>query len=686
MSRLITNVIAVLPLSLATGFSTGGAAYAFVLGFAGIQTLSPKTSVLGDEIWLAFQYACIGVAASVFVAVLASFVAVAAGRELTRKQFLAVLGGIFVFALIFLPAELSFLMSHRPINPASKGFVLASGGFIAVSALGGWLSALVVSRYAETLGRLGGFRATAFGVALAALSGFVCGRLLLTPPSSPTDGETALVSTDGVAAGRNSGKVVIIGLDGATWRLIEPMMERGELPNLEWLTRHGTSAALTSLVPIESPRIWTSMATGKMPDKHGIDRFIVDRRFINTATLWEIADAAGKRVGLYEWLVTYPPQAIHGYVIPGWLAGGKSTTFPDSLGRSLFMVRSLRHPFWFFGIAGFRLPLGYLEQARGNPIPRTINSQFVKAEFKQLDVPYLRAVHDTDLFVVVFYGTDVLAHSLWQFMEPEHFPDADPVAVERYRDALPAYYRLVDRAIGTIREHYNNDTTFIVVSDHGFRRATVLDRVNYIAADALLSDMGASDVAQNVGGSKDHAIIALKPSLGFSESEGRALRRKIIGSLNAIESTEGKRVFLSQPAAEGEETIHISMHPEIDLGAEHWVRLGEESFPLNKYLQQAVLSGEHDLVGILIIQGPGVRRNHQLSDASVVDIAPTVLYTLGLPVGRDMDGEVLTDAFTEETLNAKAIQSIDSYDAHLEREAPPEHPDVDPELMKRLRA
>jgi hypothetical protein len=64
----------------------------------------------------------------------------------------------------------------------------------------------------------------------------------------------------------------------------------------------------------------------KAPAKHGIDMFIIDRRFIRTATLWEIAEAAGKRVGLYDWLVTYPPQELDGFVIPGWLAGGKSTT------------------------------------------------------------------------------------------------------------------------------------------------------------------------------------------------------------------------------------------------------------------------------------------------------------------------------------------------------------------------
>jgi predicted AlkP superfamily phosphohydrolase/phosphomutase len=479
--------------------------------------------------------------------------------------------------------------------------------------------------------------------------------------------------------------VVIIGLDGGTWRLIEPMMERGELPNLQWFVRNGTSGPLTSLVPIESPRIWTSMATGKMPDKHGIDRFLVDRRFIRTATLWEIANAAGKRVGLYDWLVTYPPQALDGYVIPGWLAGGKSNTFPETLGRSLFVVRSLRHPFWFLGVAGVRLPLGYLEQARGNPFPRTINSQFVKSECKELDVPYLRAAHDTDLFAIVFYGSDVLAHSMWHLMEPRHFPDADPQAIARYGDAIPSYYRLVDRAIGTIREHYGDDTTFFIASDHGFRRAATVDRMDYIVADTLLSDMGLSGVAQNVGGAKDYAIIALKSPLGLSEREGRELRAKIIEALNRLESIEGKRIFQAAATTQGEE-IRISFHPDVDLDGEHRIRIGEKTFPLEKYLQRAVLTGEHDLEGIFIAQGPGVRRNHRLSKASVVDVAPTVLYRLGLPVGSDMDGAVLAEVFTRATLEAQPIESIDSYDLHLKRDPPPDRPDVDPELMERLRS
>ena len=73
-------------------------------------------------------------------------------------------------------------------------------------------------------------------------------------------------------------KILLFGMDGATWRIMQPMFEQGRLPNLQRLCKIGTSGVLQSLEPMISPAIWTSIASGKLPDKHGVWDFVVSSK------------------------------------------------------------------------------------------------------------------------------------------------------------------------------------------------------------------------------------------------------------------------------------------------------------------------------------------------------------------------------------------------------------------------
>ena len=116
-------------------------------------------------------------------------------------------------------------------------------------------------------------------------------------------------------------RVTIIGIDGATWRVIDPLLARGELPNLARLVGRGARGPLRSQVPLVSPAVWTTIASGVSRDKHGITDFAVpggrfaastDRR---VHVLWTLASAAGLRSAVIGWWVTYPAEAINGVVI-----------------------------------------------------------------------------------------------------------------------------------------------------------------------------------------------------------------------------------------------------------------------------------------------------------------------------------------------------------------------------------
>jgi hypothetical protein len=139
---------------------------------------------------------------------------------------------------------------------------------------------------------------------------------------------TLLAGASGIACSQaeRPGRVLIIGIDGATMRVIEPMIAAGRLPNLEAIARTGASGRLHSLLPLLSPRIWTSVATGKPPDEHGILGWVLPRK-TGEATrlydshdrrvhaLWNIFSHHGRSVATVNWLMSYPPEPVNGVMI-----------------------------------------------------------------------------------------------------------------------------------------------------------------------------------------------------------------------------------------------------------------------------------------------------------------------------------------------------------------------------------
>lgn len=93
-------------------------------------------------------------------------------------------------------------------------------------------------------------------------------------------------------------RVVVIGIDGGSWNLIEAGWRRGELPHLRALAERGRSAVLASVEPTNSPTVWTSIATGRSPTAHGVTHFYATRHAIRAPVVWETLAHRGRRVGL----------------------------------------------------------------------------------------------------------------------------------------------------------------------------------------------------------------------------------------------------------------------------------------------------------------------------------------------------------------------------------------------------
>ncbi|MCK4511716.1 alkaline phosphatase family protein, partial [bacterium] len=150
------------------------------------------------------------------------------------------------------------------------------------------------------------------------------------------------------------GPILVIGIDGAEWSVMEPLLEAGELPNLARLMADGASGPLRSLEPRrKSPVIWTTIATGRSPDDHGVGGFLVgdDQRgrtsyshyssnMWQAPAFWDIFGRNGFDVGIIAWLVTWPPWEVNGFMVSQHLQylsdfygadDGRGVTWPGEL-------------------------------------------------------------------------------------------------------------------------------------------------------------------------------------------------------------------------------------------------------------------------------------------------------------------------------------------------------------------
>jgi predicted AlkP superfamily phosphohydrolase/phosphomutase len=275
-------------------------------------------------------------------------------------------------------------------------------------------------------------------------------------------------------------KVVVIGLDAATWTLIRPWMAEGRMPNLAKLVKAGVSGALESILPPITPPAWTSFMTGKNPGKHGIFHFVETEHggyamnYANATsrrspTLWKLLNNAGYSVGTMNIPFTYPPEPLNGFQISGMDTPSENSAFihPPALREDL-----VKH------LGEIQLDLRFL----GAMSTDERRSQ-VLAEMEQMDKQWTKAAlyllenHPQDVMMFVFMSIDTVQHYFWQYMDEDHFIH-DPKLAPKFGDAVRKVYERLDAATGRIIDRLPLETAVFVVSDHG--GGPVVDRTIYL--------------------------------------------------------------------------------------------------------------------------------------------------------------------------------------------------------------
>jgi len=296
-----------------------------------------------------------------------------------------------------------------------------------------------------------------------------------------------------------SSRVLLVGIDGATFRVIDPLFREGRLPNLRRIAKNGVVGPLRSHFPLLSPRVWTSIATGKLPENHGILHWVrknaegalvlyqsADRK---GHALWNIATDAGLTIGVVNWLNTYPIETVRGVVI-------SDAALPETLrNREILFAGKKRGDPTLPSPEIVTFPAHWREKVAEIWEQPRLNTEFtnpfaaktILPPFAYVDVAKKAWNGDDqiaklglaveqeiapDILMVLMPAIDKMSHFLWggfdeSFDFPEHLqytPEQSVVAV----DALFRTYEQADLLIGELMSRFGPEDLVVIVSDHGF--------------------------------------------------------------------------------------------------------------------------------------------------------------------------------------------------------------------------
>ena len=453
---------------------------------------------------------------------------------------------------------------------------------------------------------------------------------------------------------------MIIGLDCAEPSLV---FDRwlDELPALASLVERGISGPLESVVPPITVPAWSCMMASKTPGDLGIYGFrnrvdhsydglsIANGSAVREPRLWDLLTRAGKRSIVLGVPGTYPVRPLNGVMVSCFLTPStqQQYTFPPVLRREVEQVVGE----YLFDCPEFRT-------ADRDDLVRQI---YTMTERRFDLAEHLLVAKPWELFVMVEMGTDRMHHAFWKDMDPEHRKHEPGGAFE---STIRDYYRFVDARVGRLLEHADDETAVLVVSDHGAKRMDGGVRINewlrregWLATLAeptgrtTLADVGVDwsrTTAWGDGGYYGRIFLNVRgrePEGIVDPADFDRVRDRLAQAIEAIPDERGRpigtRVFKPDalyPRVEG-----VAPDLIVHFGDLYWRSVGTiggdegiHTFDNDTGPDDA----NHAQHGLLILAGPGIERGEPRG-MHLLDVAPTVLDLLGLPVPAGMRGRAM---------------------------------------------
>ncbi len=488
-----------------------------------------------------------------------------------------------------------------------------------------------------------------------------------------------------------SQKVIVIGIDGATWDLIEPWCKGGKLPALAKVLSEGVQGFLESTVPPITAPAWVSFSTGKNPGKHGIFDFIrVDEgkivlnrsKDIKSTPFYDMLSAKGIRSTVIGLPLSYPPSKnFNGTMVSDFLYPSKEI-FPPEKSECISEYRVSSDP----AKAGDDLLDDMLDTTRSQ-------IELAKKLFSE---------DDWQFYFILFRETDTVFHSFWKELKNK----------TQFGEKAAEVFRIVDDFLHWILEEITDDTALFVISDHGFADHNHIVRINRILLEKgllitkIVNKSTGSPLEGHVktafGGKKRQEIglprfvyriafhpLAVRISRGvhrhiFGRKELKYLKRVDYENSKAYNPTPlSSAIYISRKLSRDEYGLvrvqvmeilenleyggrkvvkevlskdRVYSGPYADEGPD--LLVVTNGFILDSGLTQRVFDdfgpgSYHHQMGIFAAYGSKIKKGFRLEGARIYDVAPTILYLFDFPIPEDLDGRVLTEIFIESEISAR---------------------------------
>jgi len=449
-------------------------------------------------------------------------------------------------------------------------------------------------------------------------------------------------------------KLVVIGLDGASWDLLDPWIQAGDLPNLKAFRDGASWGTMMSVVPYLSPTAWTSAVTGVNPGRHGIfdfQRRLPGQPVIVTETaksrrsppIWNLLRGSGKTVAIINIPMTDPPDEVDGVMVAGFPHLDKEGfAYPPELEARC-------------------KAMGYILDEMEMKIPdgeeESILAGYRSARDKRWELAkQLYGEKEYDLFWLVFTGVDRIQHLYWVFDDPKN-PKHDPAKAAKLVGTMRKFWMEQDKILGELFAAIRPGTTVLIVSDHGFGPARHELRLgNWLRSAASgFSSEQASDIFSL--DPSDAARLYVRtpgrdPGGARSAAEVRALRDQLSTALLAARNPEtgekpvetvypAEQIFVGKYAEKGPDLTALPSNG-------YYLGLGDlpNGFKLPNYGPlSSTVSGWHHMEGVFLLRGPKAAPAGKATKVyNLLDVAPTCLYLLGRPLPEDFDGKIMETA------------------------------------------
>jgi predicted AlkP superfamily phosphohydrolase/phosphomutase len=502
-------------------------------------------------------------------------------------------------------------------------------------------------------------------------------------------------------------RVLMLGLDGATYSVLDPAFEAGHMPVLKGLLDRGASGVLTSTVPPYTPPGWTSIFTGNNPGKHGVFGFtqgnnqrpggLIRLDMVKSPALWNAANAQGVPVGLFNIPMTYPPPPVDGFAISGMLTPEAVEDRPQHFSHPPGLDKELIE-----ALGGYEIDIevNYEQDWRSTAIIDRL-SKNLAVKRRALEI-VLGRHGDVPLLFTVLEAPDRLMHVHYKYIDPscDHFHHPEAAAI---RERVWSFFDEMDEVIGDLVAWGGPDGFVVTMSDHGFGPKDKSVNVNLALREwGLLSLGGIRAVSSSAGArrlaakvkkyvprsawrrvtgpveagidwSSTRAFSSPNPQQGiYVNLEGRepqgvvpaaqyeAVRGEISDRFRELTDPDDGKPVLDQMLMREE----VMDGPQADGAPDLFPVCREYSYELHDGLHaphiltdvRSLPRGFHHMDGIFGVAGPGIEARSGLR-AHLYDMAPTALYLSGLKIPA-MDGRVLTD-YLPETMVAEHPPQIE---------------------------